>query len=68
MTGPESHSRFSRRDMTERQLKSFKAMYEDLSYTTTDICTRFGMSQSTVLQLAQNLNLKIRPARGGRHE
>lgn len=60
------HSRFVRRYLTERQVKSFKVMYEDYSYAITDIGTRFNMSQSTILQLAQELGLKIRPSRGGK--
>lgn len=46
--------------MSERQKKSFIAMYNSLEYSTADIAQRFGMSTATVTATAHELKLNIR--------
>lgn len=64
MAQDRNHSRFDTTKMTDRQKKSFKLMYENPEYPTSDIAKRFAMSTNTVSNVAHELGLKIRPNRG----
>lgn len=49
------HSRFVRKDLNDRQLKSIKTMYEDETYSMADIRARFSISDSTIHEVTKNL-------------
>lgn len=63
MSEPAENSRFVKRHLNDRQVKSFKAMYENLEYEARQIRERFGISDSIITQLAQELSCTMRKAR-----
>ena len=56
-------SRFKKSQLDPRQLKTFIRMYQDPQYSLGDIEERFGLSASTVLQIARENNLTMRKAK-----
>lgn len=48
--------------LSDRQIKSFTMMYNNLEYPTADIAKRFGISTATVNVIAHELKLNIRPS------
>lgn len=63
MSEPAENSRFVKRHLSDRQVKSFKLMYESKEYGARQIRERFGISDSVIAQLAQELGCTIRKAR-----
>lgn len=63
MGEPADHSRFVKRHLDARQVKSFRMMYENKEYEARQIRERFGISDSVITQLAHELGCKMRDAR-----
>lgn len=57
------NSRFVKRHLDDRQVRSFKLMYENHEYDARQIRERFNISDSIVNQLAHELGCTMRKAR-----
>ncbi len=64
MGSDSTNHRFTKRDLNERQIKSFKTMYEDSSYSIEDMALRFGVHKAAISDIAKDIGLPIRKVRG----